>query len=455
MEKTPRSIALRRAQFVASCAAVLILTVHSAESAPRKKSSLSYSYEGSFDATLAEHLYSPQNLASQKLNFQFEQKVNFSPEWKAALGFSAWDEAAYATVPSRYSGPVIQQDSRDLRFRNLYLQYKNDNLFLRLGNQQVVWGEAFGFFYSDIINPKDYRYGLFGDFSQIRLQTPMANAKFVLSDFSIQGVVIPKPYFNLLPSPGNDFAPTNLASTPGTSLDIKRQTSLPLSAKNTEAGVRASYLLGRLDLSAFYFYYYDRDPWYVISPDSQLPSNLVLEEQHSRVQSFGLTATDELEGFVFRLEALTTRNRTLPVSVSTPFGSTLGTAKFDDYIYVIGLDIPTLESFNLGFQWSQDILSGNDTAGLFREKTISLASFRLQRSLFSNQSAELLYVYSVLDAGQRMEINYLIPLSGKIETRLGIDVLGGPPSSAFGSTYQATRAFILFKYYLKSQGSAS
>lgn len=418
---------------------------------PGNSYKLKYGYEGTFDATIAGHLYAPQDLASQKLNFAFEQNASYGPDWKGVFGFSAWDEGSFATVPARYSGSVVRDDSRDLRIRNAYIQYRNDDFFLRIGNQQVVWGEAFGFFYSDIINPKDLRYGLFGDFSQIRLQTPMANAKLTFSNLSIQGIFIPKPYFNILPSPGNDFAFPYASVTGIPNTTIKRETSLSLSTDHFEAGGRISYLLDRLDLSVFYFNYFDRDPWYVISPDSQPPSSLVLEERHSRVRSYGITATDEIEGLVFRVEALTTKNRVLPVAVTTPFGNALGTTELDDYIYVIGMDVPPWEKWNLGFQWSQDILSRN-APGLFRNQIISLASLRLQRPIFTNQSAELLYTYSVRDAGQRLEFNYLIPLSGRVETSFGFDVLGGPQSSSFGSIYQATRGYVLFKYFLKARG---
>jgi hypothetical protein len=472
MAKSACTNVLRRAAFIASLATGLISSAASAETIDTAKGTpkrtakkpstpkaaerpsldkLKYGYEGIFDASLAGHLHAPKDLASQKLNFQFEQNASYGSDWKGALGFSAWNESSFATVPERYSGSVIRDDSRDLRLRNAYVQYHSDSFFLRAGNQQVVWGEAFGFFYSDIVNPKDLRYGLFGDFSQIRLQTPMVNAKLTFSELSLQAIYIPKPYFNILPSPGNDFAFPYQSSFGVSNFSIQRETTLPISANHMEAGARVSYLLDRLDLSAFFFNYMDRDPWYTISADSQLPSNLVLQEHHSRVQSFGLTATDEIEGFVFRVEALKTQNRTLPVVVSTPSGAGLSTAQLDDYIYVIGMDVPPMDRWNLGFQWSQDILSRNEP-GLLRKQIVSLASLRLQAPLFKNHNAELLYTYSLGDAGQRAEFNYLIPLSGTIETTLGVDVLGGPQSSAFGSIYQATRAYILFKYYLKVRG---
>jgi hypothetical protein len=108
---------------------------HSASSTKIK-----YEYEGTFGATFAGHFHDPQDLASQKLDFGFQQNVTFNSHWKGALGISAWNEASFATVPARYTGSVIRDDSRDLRFRNVYLQYRGDNFFLRVGNQQVVWG---------------------------------------------------------------------------------------------------------------------------------------------------------------------------------------------------------------------------------------------------------------------------------------------------------------------------
>jgi hypothetical protein len=440
----------RTTLFVAAALALQSLWAP-ASLAARKQSGPFISYEGDFGGDLAGHLHTPQDLASQKLQLSLNQKAVFSPEWRTELGFSAWDETSFATVPSRYTGSVIRDDSRDLRLRNAFVQYKSDLFFLRVGNQQVVWGEAFGFFYSDIINPKDLRYGLFGEFSDIRLQTPMVNAKLTLSNFSLQAIGIPKPYFNIVPSPGNDFAYPFYRVLPIPNIQINRETSLPIGLENAEAGARASYLIDRLDLSVFYFNYYDRDPWYVIDSSTQLPTSLVLDERHSRVQSYGLTATDDFGGFVMRLEALTTRKRVLPIVVPDPvYGITLSTTQLDDYIYVVGIDIPTWEKWNLGFQWSQDILSQN-VPGLLRDRIISLASVRLQRPLAFNHSLELLYTYSTRDHGQRGEFNYLIPLSGNLETRFGFDVLGGPASAIFGQNYEATRGFISLKYYLRGR----
>jgi hypothetical protein len=53
------------------------------------------------------------------------------------------------------------------------LQYKRNKFQLRFGNQQLVWGEAFGFFFADIINPKDTReFGLGGDLHRTASNSP-------------------------------------------------------------------------------------------------------------------------------------------------------------------------------------------------------------------------------------------------------------------------------------------
>jgi hypothetical protein len=397
-----------------------------------------YSFAGDFDGRLAEHVHVPRDTASQRLELQFDGKAKWQ-DWNAVAGVRGWDEGAYSEDPSRYPVPLIEADTTDLRFRDLYLQHDIGGLMFRFGNQQVIWGEAFGYFYSDIVNPKDLRDGAFGDLSEVRLQTPIANIKYVSENFSIQGILIPKPFFNIMPLPGSDFSiPYN--SLPFGSVTINRQESLPIG--NVEGGGRISYLADRLDLSVFYLNYYDRTPYYAVDPSTAFPGSLVLDEQHSRVQSAGITATDELGGFVLRFEGLTTLNRQIPVLL----GSTLSTTLTHQYVYVAGLDLPTLEQFNVGFQWSQDVL-WQQASYLTRNQSENLISVHLERPFFLKQTADLIYTYEVSDGGSRLEAVYTLPLSNSVETRWGVDLLNGGPSTDFGRVSGGSRAYVLIKCF--------
>ncbi len=407
-----------------------------------------YSFTASFDAELAEHINPPSDPASQKLGIAFEQKATLSNSLKGVFGFSSWNEAVYITQTPPSAAPLLNGDAQDLRLRNVYLQYQSGSLFLRLGNQQVVWGESYGFFYSDIVNPKDERYGLFGDFSDIRLQTPMLNAKLVFSNLSLQALYIPQPFFNLLPSPGNDFAFPLKRLISAQSYEIDRQGPPPVTQGNEEFGSRMSFLLDRLDISAFFFSYFDRNPWYNLSARSQIPQSLILDEQHSRIRSYGLSLTDDMNGTILRLEGMVTPDRFIPSLSSIANLPALGATKLDNYIYVVGFDLPTWRRINLSLQWSQDILIGN-TLGLLRNDIESLATAHLQYSLFRDNTATLLYSFSTEDSGQRLQFNYALPLSNGVEAHFGADYLGGPPSSNFGGLNQATRYYLLLKCFIK------
>lgn len=411
--------------------------------APCWASKPDYSFQGGFSGSFARHTLSPTDPASQRFDFNLEQKFEYGA-FKGALGGSFWNESVYVTDTDRYPERLAREDSAEARLRNAYLQYEGSNYFLRLGNQQVVWGEAFGFFYCDIINPKDLRGGGFGDLSDIRLQSPILNTKLILQDFTFQIVLIAQPSFNLLPSPGSDYAIPLANGLPIETFEIRREARLPITSQNQEWGYRIGGLIGQWDLGAFYLNSYDRNPYYTIATESQLPQKLVLQEVHSRIQSYGFTATNDFDGLLVRLEVLQIQDRIVPLVDQTGLTS----LKVKDSIYVVGVDLPTFEKWNLNLQWSEDTLS-EKPAGLFKSGKQSLASLRIQRPFFRNHNLELLYTHSVTDHGQRAQIDYMAPLSRQLESHWGAELLEGPMTSDFGKLRNASRLFVLFKFFLK------
>ena len=166
---------------------------------------LDYTWNLHYDLRYGYHLLAPEDLATDRHMLETEQKFT-TGSWTLVGSLRAFVEAAYATNSSRYQGPVVQNDSQEIRLRDLYLQYKHGHFLIRLGNQQVVWGESFGFYYADIVNPKDLRELGIGDLAANRLQVPMLNANFIYGDYSLQAIYIPKPFFDIIPSQGSDFA---------------------------------------------------------------------------------------------------------------------------------------------------------------------------------------------------------------------------------------------------------
>lgn len=406
--------------------------------------SAEYLFSGSFEGRAAWHSNAPGSPASDHFTLTATQSADLSSNWSMLLGFRAWGETIYGSHPDIYPSDVAAADSSEIKIRDAYLQYKGGHLFLRIGNQQVVWGEAFGFLFSDIINPKDLREGGFGDASEVRMQSPILNAKLVFSRASLQLIYVARPFFNLLPLPGSDFAYPFTSGTNFTTVRIRREQTLPtLTTGIAEYGGKLNVLLGQLDLSGYYFYYFDRNPFYRVNPltDTQ---TLVLEEDHSRVDTTGLTATYEMAGAIIRMEGLRTFGRYLPLI--TQAGASRVTS--DETIGVLGFDFPTFKNINFGLQWSRSDLS-RVAPGLLRAKTQSLASAHLHYSHFKGNALDLVYSKDTLDQGEQYRLDYLVPLSPQIEMHLGAEILSGPELSEFGKLRRASRYFITLKSFFR------
>ncbi len=386
-------------------------------------------------------------LSSLRLTGRIEEKLMLGSQWSLVGSVRAWSDAAFALRPERYPVTHSQKDSGEITLRDLYLQFRRGGFLFRAGNQQVVWGDAFGFFYSDIINPKDFRDGLFGDFAEIRAPIPMVNLRYTMGSVTAQAVWVMAPSFNLVPLPGSDFAYPFSSSMPGWSTEITRETGLPMTLANSEPGGRLNLSLDGFDLSAFYFNYTDRQPYYSLASISFSPQTLYLQEKHARLESFGLTGTiDPGAGYVLRFEGLIHKDRTFP----TLIGTALSTLRSDELIYVVGLDFPSVNKWTLGMQWSESRLSRPDTNGLLRSAQQSLASVRVSKGLGRDVNATLTYSLAVNDLGQQIALDLMAPLSGQVEATLGTDMMLGPPSSDFGRIGSASRFYLLFRSYFRS-----
>jgi hypothetical protein len=90
-----------------------------------------------------------------------------------------WYDAAYDIrdeydPAQHYMGHVQRIDW----LRDCYLDYTNDSWFLRLGRQQVAWGQADGITILDRVNPVDLSEYWLPDFVDIRIPLWMANINY-------------------------------------------------------------------------------------------------------------------------------------------------------------------------------------------------------------------------------------------------------------------------------------
>jgi hypothetical protein len=411
-------------------------------------------FKGQFQSLFGLHAFAPSDVSALRQTVELEQDIHIGRDWTIVAGARAYGDAAYAVNP-RYRGqPVEADESSDIMTRDLYVQYKRPHLLVRLGSQQVVWGEAFGFYYADVVNPKDLRQFGIGDLTAQRIPVPMANVIFFLDKGSLQLVAIPKPFFNQNPSIGNDFALPFGAFVPGMNVSVTEPRSYPIALTNTEVGARASAMLGHLDMALFFFSYFNRAPEYqltVLPPtNGGTTPNALFTAEHSRILTLGLTGTYDWGPVVTRWETLYTDHA--PVDFFNPTTANplnYGTFPSGLLTGVIGFDYTQIPSWRFGFQASHKVYTAT-TDGALTPQNQSLLTANINGPLFRDQTLDLLLSYVPQDGSSLLQASYLIPASSRFEVALGTNCLLGGANSEFGRFHGGSTIYVQLRGYFNS-----
>jgi hypothetical protein len=399
----------------------------------------STSYKITAESRLAFHASEPRDLASHRHILDAEQTLTFDSNWLAVLGLRAYAEGAFAKNESAFGPQVRRDESADLRLRDFYLQLKTRSLLLKVGNQQVVWGEAFGFYYADLINPKDLRdFGL-RDLTAQRLMMPMLNAVLFFKNASLQFLFAPKPFFNLVPAVDGDFSPW-ASLIPNTPLKLVDSTQGNFSIGDGEVGLRLTTLLRGYDIGFFFFTYFDRSPVYTGTPT---PTGLDLVATHNRVGSFGLTFTKDAGPWLLRWESLFTKNKAFQKFASGALthyeGDEVTVAAEAEYTAWL----PWRVALQLAYQGIPRF-DADSTTPRHRE----LVSANVKAPLWGEQTLDAIVSWAVHDGGSLTRLQYTIPTSQQFELMLGADLLLGGSRSQFGAFQSGSRFYVQLKGYL-------
>ena len=100
---------------------------------------------------------------------------------------------------------VYLNDTSELELRELCFDIDFENASLRLGKQQIVWGQADGLKLLDVVNPQDFRRFILDDFDDSRIPLWMLNFEIFLGSGDLQLLWIPDTSMHNLPEAGAIF----------------------------------------------------------------------------------------------------------------------------------------------------------------------------------------------------------------------------------------------------------
>jgi hypothetical protein len=393
----------------------------------------------------AYRLHDPGDVSKLKTVGWLDGKYTFSDAVNLRLATRGWYDAVFDAT-DRYPANVERDQKTALSLREAVVSLSTGDLDVRLGRQQIVWGEAISTFVTDVVNPRDFREFILPDFSELRIPIWALGFTYRLSEgFNFEGVWTPDTLHNKLPKQGAEFQFAPIAFRFRNPVVRLPDNPDEFSAARSEGGFRVSALVSGWDMSLIYYDEADKSPVFFQRrlPQPVGPDVIALEPRHPRLHIVGATLAKSIEPVVLRSEvALTIGKRYETVD---PLDRD-GVVRRDTIDYLIGVDYTFFSSVDAALQLGQKILTGSATnltrGGVEGQVTTSVA-LRLTTGFFDNTlNPTVLFVVDANRADFRLSprIDYLV--SGAVTLSGGADIFEGPRRTLYGQFDRNDRVYV-------------
>jgi len=244
-------------------------------------------------------------------------------------------------------------DRLDYGLREAYIDLYFQSMDLRLGKQQIIWGQAQGVFITDVVSPKNLREFLLPEFEEIRVGITSLKADYYVGNHTFELVWVPEFVPTRYPDRESIWFPTMY---PDHAHIDPSQKDVPPSIENSEVFFKYSLLSSALDLELMAGYMWDDDPAMhmdrLMNPQTQTPDSLVIRPQHHRISLAGGSFSTDMGGMVLRGEGAFYDDKYFPTT-SQP--NPEGVVKKDYAHYLLGLDF-IVGGVNFSTQFIQEVI---------------------------------------------------------------------------------------------------
>lgn len=405
-----------------------------AQDAPDPKKTSKWRWTFALRNRTGYRLEKPRVLQMSRTILNAKGSYKFSDNWRLTL-----EGLAHIDPVDRLGYP----DGVWVDPRQVIVDGKVSQIDVRIGLQQIVWGEADGLRVLDVINPLDYREFILEDFLDSRRPLWAARADVPLAKGSLQLIWVP--YFApaRLPGPTNQFG---LGESFGVGLlnAVTESSQPPLGVrflptdrpaytlKASQGGARYRRSIGAWDVTANYFYGWEDIPTSylkAVEGRSPQPRTLLFRPGYDRKEVLGATGTSSFGPVVVRLEAGWSRSKSV---AANPTSSDSGYLKAGQFSSVVGIDYSPREWLWLSGQYFLQFASAPQSSLLLKRYN-QLASFYVRTNFFHEKLRPEIFVLTGLNQKQYMLRPRLVRTFGDhFSIGVGADFLGGSQVTAFG-----------------------
>jgi hypothetical protein len=356
-------------------------------------------------------------------------------KWKITARLDA--DPVYAS--SNFYPPDVREDQRvNLLLRETYIDTGAGNFGLRLGKQNIVWGEMVGLFFADVVSARDLRDFILPDFETIRIPQWAARGEYYGENSHFEAIWLPYPDVDNIGKPGAEFYPFQIPPPAGFSQQFNNEVRPDRTLSNTNYGLRASTLQGGWDLGAFYYRSTDASATFYREVILTPTPTLIYTPRHDRIWQAGATLAKAFESVVAKAELVYASGRSYNV---TRLSEPTGVVPQDTLDYVLGFDFTLPRDTRLNLQYFERVFYNHDPDLLFdrREGGVSLllsgaSGAKIQPELFIIQSVNR------SDRMVRASVGFVPAVNWRFTT--GVAIFTGPVTGFFGRFNADDRVYV-------------
>lgn len=333
-------------------------------------------------------------------------------------------------------------DRVEIELRELYLTTTVRDVYLSIGKQQIVWGNADRFRVLDVVNPLDYREFILDEFEDSRIPLWSGDVQIPINNLALEIVWIPDQTYNVFPEAESVFENTANVPRPPPFFRVDRQPPEKPGRvlADSDVGIRLSGFRNGWDFGFNYLYHYDDTPVLYRSLGLTIRGPTVtIEPAYERSHLIGGSFSNSFGNLTFRGELAFSFDKYYP---SARFLDPDGIIKTNEFAYVLGLDWFGFRETFLSFQLFQNAVTTNDSM-LFRDRLETYATFDVRREFLNDTLiAETFCVHDFNNNGGLVSPRISYALRDGLRLDAGVDIFYGPMNTLFGQFNHEDRLFV-------------
>ncbi|WP_160154161.1 DUF1302 family protein [Microbulbifer sp. ALW1] len=337
----------------------------------------------------------------------------------------------------------------EVELREFYLEAYPFGTYLKLGKQQIVWGQTDGLKVLDRVNPQRYREFILEDFESSRIPLWAAKWEFSMDtilnkDWDGQLILIPDQTYHEVPAAGASYAPTSpeLVVTPPAGSIITGYTfeKPDRVLADADAGLQLSSRLHGWDLTVNYLYHYADTPVMRLYQEN---SGMRIHGSYERTHTIGGSASNAFGDFTLRSEMGYTTDRHIQTNT---MAENNGVVRGGELSYALGLDWMGLSDTLVSAQLIQSWFD-RDGVSAYRD-TIETDATLLIEHTFLNEVLTLsnLLIHDIDSGDGLLSTELTYDYLANLELRIEANMFYGSQYGRYGQFDARDRLLVGFEY---------